>query len=99
MHPSQKTWRGSAELVAAIADELAGCAELVTHATKSQGRVTVAMRRASVATRPPRTSKKQLKLIDRLLACPVKNWFVPLASESTRSLTPWTSRGPRSSTA
>ncbi|MBM4783851.1 MAG: hypothetical protein GQE15_39785 [Archangiaceae bacterium] len=57
------------------------------------------MRRASVATTPPRTSKKQLKLIEWLLACPVKNWFVPLASESTRSLKPWTARGPRSPTA
>lgn len=37
-------------------------------------------------------SKRQAGLIDRLLACPVKDFFVPLPSESTRALKPWTSR-------
>ena len=36
------------------------------------------------------------KLIDRLLDCPVKDFFVPLPSESTRSLRPWTSQARRS---
>jgi len=36
--------------------------------------------------------KRNASLIDRLLACPVKNWFVPLASESTRALKPCVAR-------
>lgn len=41
-------------------------------------------------------SKRKAGLIDRLLACPVKDFFVPLPSESTRSLKPWTSQARRS---
>lgn len=40
--------------------------------------------------------KHRAGLIDRLLACPVKDFFVPLPSESTRSLKPWTSQVLRS---
>ncbi len=41
-------------------------------------------------------SKRKAGLIDRLLDCPVKDFFVPLPSESTRSLRPWTSQARRS---
>lgn len=33
-----------------------------------------------------RRKKKNTGLVDRLLACPEKDWFVPIASESTESL-------------
>ncbi len=52
--------------------------------------------KAGQKTTNVRTRKARLKrnagLIDRLLACPVKDWFVPLASESTRALKPCVAR-------
>lgn len=45
----------------------------------------------NVRTRRARL-KRYARLIDRLLACPVKDWFVPLASESTRVLKPCVAR-------
>lgn len=33
-----------------------------------------------------RRKKKNAGVVDRLLACPEKDWFVPIASESTDTL-------------
>lgn len=33
-----------------------------------------------------RRKKKNTGLVDRLLACPEKDWFVPISSESTDTL-------------
>ena len=33
-----------------------------------------------------RRKKKNAGVVDRLLACPEKNWFVPIESESTDTL-------------